>query len=401
MQIVRSLLILILATLILPQIHAQISSNAFYSEPTQYGGGVEEDPIFFYQDINVATLTAPPGINYQWYQYSTNSGSFEIMPGSTGSMLNSIGENGYRVEVEDASGNRTNHYCWNFVPDAQIDSVGIPFASCDNLRLTTFTQNKTLTYFKHKSDNNSLTVDYGYEWSSAPSGPVSGSSDYTAFIDAPTEDTEYSVVVGGKFAPDIAPAEASKSYSAIAVEAKYTFETEGTADNEATEGSAPMVVRFTDESLGKVTDWEWTFGDAGKDFVANPIFTFQKFAENGYPVVLIVRNLDAGCESETEPEVFTVSEMVVKVPNAFTPFSTPGDNDEFRVLFRSVNKFTMVIYNRWGRKVFHTSNPEVGWNGRIGNRKAEPGVYFYKIEAEGFNPKEKAELEGLVHLIVN
>ncbi|MBS2210549.1 gliding motility-associated C-terminal domain-containing protein [Carboxylicivirga mesophila] len=401
MQIVRFLLILILATLILPQTHAQISSNAFYSEPTQYGGGEVEDPIFFYQDINGATLTAPPGINYQWYQYSTNSGAFEIMPGSTGSMLNSIGENGYRVEVEEASGNRTNHYCWNFVPDAQVDSVGIPFASCDNLRLTAYTQNKTLTYYKHKGDNSSLTVDYGYEWSSSPSGPVSENSDYTAFIDAPTEDTEYSVVVGGKFASDLPPAEASKSYSAIAVEAKYTFETEGTADNEATDGSAPMVVRFTDESLGKVTDWEWTFGDAGKDFVANPIFTFQKFAENGYPVVLIARNLDAGCESETEPEVFTVSEMVVKVPNAFTPFSTPGDNDEFRVLFRSVNKFTMVIYNRWGRKVFHTSNPEVGWNGRIGNRKAEPGVYFYKIEAEGFNPAEKAELEGLVHLIVN
>jgi gliding motility-associated-like protein len=92
--------------------------------------------------------------------------------------------------------------------------------------------------------------------------------------------------------------------------------------------------------------------------------------------------------------------MVVKAPNAFTRFSCPGQNDEFRVLYRSVNKFSMLIYNRWGRKVYSSSNPEEGWDGKIGNQKAEPGVYFYKIEATGFNPKEVKKLEGAVHLMV-
>ncbi|WP_439181784.1 gliding motility-associated C-terminal domain-containing protein [Carboxylicivirga taeanensis] len=389
-------------------LYAQITSNAFYTEPTQYGDGDTEDPVFFYTNINSAVLTAPSyseNYDFFWYSYSTSTGSFSTevhteLNNSTSSISNIV-ENGYMVSIRNGAEVVDEFYCWNFVPAAQLDSIGTPFASCDNLRLTAYTKNKTLTYYKHKSDHTPLTVDYGFEWYSSPAGPINNETDFTSLIQAPTEDTEYSVAVGGKFAAGMQVAEATLAYQAIAVEAKFTFETEGTADNEATEGSAPLVVRFTDESAGKVSDWEWTFGDAGKDFVANPIFTFQKYAENGYPVVLIVRNTESECESETAPEVFTVNEMVVSAPNAFTPFSSPEQNDEFRVFYRSVKKFTMLIYNRWGRKVYQSSNPDAGWDGRIGSRKAEPGVYFYKIEAEGFNPKEKVNLDGVVHLIIN
>jgi len=382
---------------------AQISSNAFYSEPTQYGGSDPEDPIFFYENINDASLSAPAGIAYQWYQYSTVSNSFEIIAGATSSNLDNIVENGYQVKVTASNGSYDEYSCWNFVPVIKVDSVGMPpkSATCFNLRVTAYTDNKQLTYYKHKSDNNALMVDYGYEWSSQPSGPIDGKTESTHLIDAPLEDTEYTVIVGEKFIARIEPGTRSKLYEAIAVEAKYSFETEGTADNEATEASAPMVVRFTDESLGKVNDWEWTFGDAGKDFVPDPIFTFQKFTEGGYPVILKVKNLDSECESETAPETFTVKNIVIKVPTAFTPFSTPTRNDKFKILYRSINKYTIVIYNRWGRKVYQSNNPADGWDGRIGNRRAEPGVYFYKIEATGFDKGEKENLEGAIHLIVN
>lgn len=403
----RRILSILLVFLVTLQIDAQISSNAFYSEQTQYGGGEVEDPIFFYSNIGNAVLNAPSdGNNYDfyWYSYSTASNSFDVLEqtdlNTTISTFSNLTEKGYRVNIMSGATTIGNHYCWNFVPAPAIDSIGIPFESCNNLRLTAYTKNKSLTYYKHHSDNSELFVDYGYEWISSPAGPVSDKDEYSRFIAAPTEDTDYTVTVGEKFSMGIEAVSADKSYAAIAVEAKYTFETEGTAQNEATEGSAPMVVRFTDESLGDVSDWEWTFGDAGKDFVPNPIFTFQQYNEAGYPVVLKVMNLDSGCESETDPEVFTVNEMVVSAPNAFTPFSSPGENDEFRVLYRSVNKFTMLIYNRWGRKVFQTNNPAVGWDGRIGNSRAEPGVYFYKIEATGFKG-EKKELDGAVHLIVN
>ncbi len=387
---------------------AQISSNAFYSEETKYKGTSPNDPVFFYKDISTASLTAPSDGNtydYNWYSYSTASKSFDVLIqsdlGMTNSTLMNIEENGYMLSVDDGAGTVNNYYCWNFVPVPQIDSVGVPFASCDNIRLTAYTRSKVLSYYDHHGDNSSIDIDYGYTWTSSPTGDIAEITAYTGMINAPYEDTEYKVEVGVKFSPTIKPVTAQYKYEAIAVNAKFSFKKEGTADNEAKEGSAPMVVRFTDESIGNVTDWEWTFGSAGKDFVPDPIFTFQKYLKDGYPVVLTVRNTDTACESETTPETFTVFEMVIKVPNAFTPFSSPGDNDEFKILFRSVKKYNILVYNRWGRRVYQSDDPEAGWDGKIGNQRAEPGVYFYQIEAEGHNRDERMKLEGAIHLIVN
>ncbi len=383
--------------------HAQITSNAFFSEQTVYPNG-NNDPVFYYADINGAQLsmTSVTSSTFTWYAYNGASGTFDNVvqtdAGTTMSTLLTIAENGYRVEVNSGAG-AVDYYCWNFVPVIQLDSIGVPSETCNNVRLTAYSKSKTLVYYNHKDDGSAINVDYGYLWTSVPTGPMDQEQVDSKLIAAPTDDTEYSVEHGAKFAPSLTPGVASYEYESIAVEASFEYETEGTADNEAKEGSAPLVVRFSDSSLGKVSDWEWTFGEAGKDFVPDPIFTFQKAGE--YPVVLIVKNLDSECESETAPEIFTANELVVKVPNAFTPFSSPGQNDEFKVLYRSVNKFSMVIYNRWGRKVYSGSNPAQGWDGRIGSQKAEPGVYFYTIEAQGFNEGENLKLEGAVHLVVN
>ena len=318
--------------------------------------------------------------------------------------MTNISENGYRVEVENSSGSLSNYYCWNFVPTPRIDSIGVPFTSCDNVRLTAYTKSKILSYYDHRGDNSSINVDYGFTWTSTPKGEMDNVVEYTAMLDAPYEDTEYSVEVGAKFSPSIKSVTAHYEYKAIAVKAKFSYESEGTADNEANKGSAPMIVRFQAQSSdgetlsqGNLTSWEWTFGSGGKGFVPDPIFTFQKFGE--YPVILTVKNINANCESESDPEIFNIENIVIKVPNAFTPFSSPGENDEFRVLYRSVKKYNILIYNRWGRRVYQSDNPETGWNGKIGNRKAEPGVYFYQIDAEGYNKNEKKRLEGAVQLI--
>jgi gliding motility-associated-like protein len=394
-----TIIILLVSTIV--STSAQITSNAFYTEQTQYGGGAIEDPIFFYDNISAASLTAPSGVEYQWFQYSTSSNTFEIMPGETGSFLNITEENGYQVKVEDVTGTTTDYYCWNFVPLLSISSIETTpdQSACRELRLTVNMVKPLIYYNHHRTDTPSREVDYGYSWSSSPIGPIEGETDKSVRITAPLENTDYFVTIGSKFSPTLTPVDEDLTYTSVAVEAKYSFETEGTADNEATEGSAPMVVRFTDESLGNISDWEWTFGDAGKDFIPDPTFTFQKYNEDGYPVVLKVTNLNSGCSNESNPEVFTVNEMIVSAPNAFTPFSSIGQNDEFKVAYRSVKKFTMLIYNRWGRKVFQTNDPAKGWDGRIGNQRAEAGVYFFKIEATGFKG-EKLDLDGVVHLII-
>lgn len=68
------------------------------------------------------------------------------------------------------------------------------------------------------------------------------------------------------------------------------------------------------------------------------------------------------------------------LPNVFTP-----NQDQFNELFRpypdytSVEKVEMKIFNRWGRIVFETNDPEINWDGKNinNNQDCTNGVYFY------------------------
>jgi len=203
---------------------------------------------------------------------------------------------------------------------------------------------------------------------------------------------------------------ASISYTAIAVEALYEYTPMKEADdvlNEGhteTEGSAPYEIRFTDKSRGHITEWGWDFtGSANPEQDSSLVFTsserdpFNIFTLVGsYTVYLRVAN--SQCESTAGTLTVTITEMEIEVPNTFTP-NGDGANDEFRVYYKSVKDFNMVVFNRWGRKVYESSNPADGWDGTIANGLADPGVYFYIIEAQGYNPDEKKKLQGPIHLI--
>ena len=62
------------------------------------------------------------------------------------------------------------------------------------------------------------------------------------------------------------------------------------------------------------------------------------------------------------------------VPNAFSP-NGDGHNDVFRVKNpQPVQKFEMAIFDRWGEKVFETTDLCSGWNGFRGGDLASGGI---------------------------
>ncbi|MCU4173659.1 gliding motility-associated C-terminal domain-containing protein [Carboxylicivirga sp. N1Y90] len=411
MKPIHKILVLVLISLLSSGINAQISApDRFYEELTSYPDG-NNDPIFYFEDINSARLIAPTGATYQWFRYSNTSNSFEPLVGENGNTLNSVGEYGYRVQVDNGVGTISDYYCWAFVPMITDASINIELANCNNLRQLASTNFKNLVYFNHKGDNSSIAVDYEfvYNWSSIPVGPIEGIGTQSIEIDAPTEDTEYHISISNKFTPTIEAVEATNDYIAIAVSADFVAISNDPEDNEIKEASAAIDLKLyadvnpdTKEVLsrGHISEYKFTDDDVLIDYAAQiQSHIIKDLGEN--VILLEVVNLDSGCESVSAPQTFTIKEMVVKVPGAFSPFSSPNQNDEFKVLYRSVAKFNMLIYNRWGRMVYKGTNPAEGWDGRINGRKAEPGVYFYMIEAEGYNKDERTKLEGAVHLIIN
>ncbi len=69
------------------------------------------------------------------------------------------------------------------------------------------------------------------------------------------------------------------------------------------------------------------------------------------------------------------------LPNVFTP-NGDGRNDVFRILgnLGRIEGFGLSIYNRWGERVFHTSDKMQGWDGRHKGSEALMSTYVYMLE---------------------
>lgn len=87
----------------------------------------------------------------------------------------------------------------------------------------------------------------------------------------------------------------------------------------------------------------------------------------------------------------------VYVPNAFAP---DGRNQIFKpvIVFGDNAEYNMSIYSRWGQKVFESSAPDIGWNGRYEGQNMPAGSYAYLIQITQPNGREEI-IKGSLILI--
>jgi len=106
-----------------------------------------------------------------------------------------------------------------------------------------------------------------------------------------------------------------------------------------------------------------------------------------------------GCK--TTDEIVVRKDCYTDVPNAFTP-NNDGVNDYFfprQFLSEGVKAFTLTIFNRWGEKIFETTNFDGrGWDGKLNGKEQPVGVYVYIIDVV-YKNKASEHYEGNVTLI--
>lgn len=106
-----------------------------------------------------------------------------------------------------------------------------------------------------------------------------------------------------------------------------------------------------------------------------------------------------GC-SATDTVVVS-NNCYINVPNAFTP-NGDGNDDYFlprQLLSSGVTDFRMMIFNRWGQKIFESSTADGrGWDGSFNNTPQPLGVYVYMIDV-GFVNGAQEHYEGNVTLL--
>ena len=128
------------------------------------------------------------------------------------------------------------------------------------------------------------------------------------------------------------------------------------------------------------------------DNIANPVA--QPDVNTRY---FVTARSEWGCVATDSIDVLVNTESVLDLPNAFSPGSYP--NDEFKIIKRGIATLKYFrIFNRWGAKVFETSNIDEGWDGMLNGTPQPMGVYVYMVEAET-NTGRRFVKQGNVTLI--
>jgi len=142
-------------------------------------------------------------------------------------------------------------------------------------------------------------------------------------------------------------------------------------------------ITFTNQSTDVygIQTWEWQFGD-GTDTGAIADVS-HTYADTGtFCTDLIVTNIH-GCKDTTTRCAEISPLFALYVPNAFTP-NHSGLNDVFMAKGQGMHSFDMWIFDRWGQRIFHSSDINTGWDGTVQNShsaiKCEEDTYIWMIE---------------------
>jgi gliding motility-associated-like protein len=122
-------------------------------------------------------------------------------------------------------------------------------------------------------------------------------------------------------------------------------------------------IHFLDQSTNATT-WLWSFGDGPPPSTSqNPSHTYQN--EGTYLVTLIVTN-GHGCIDSISETVLVEGYSTFYIPNTFTP-NGDGRNDFFGPEFSRIESsgFSMMIFDRWGNKIFNSTTLGDFWDGRV------------------------------------
>jgi gliding motility-associated-like protein len=226
----------------------------------------------------------------------------------------------------------------------------------------------------------------------------------------PLTDTQF-ILTGDEFAIHFEESESmSVNYAAIAVEAHATAETDRIfSDTEIHNvgtnlgGSAPVEYTFTAYANEPVAaQYTWRLFKIENDGTRNSVVIYKgnsityNFTEEGnFIMKLEVSNLYSTCADTSKVFNITVGETYLKIPNVFSPGSSIGTNDEFKVSYRSLTSFRATIFNRWGNILYRWSDPAKGWDGKVNGKYVPTGVYYVIVEYTDATGKKRTESKDI------
>ena len=161
-------------------------------------------------------------------------------------------------------------------------------------------------------------------------------------------------------------------------------------------------VKFHNYSQNAV-HYEWDFGDGNTSRDIEPVHYYRK--PGTYSIKLTAWSDKACYDTLVVVNAFADAGCVLRFPNAFTPningpsngYYTAGltTNEVFHPVFKGVVEYQLRIFNRFGSLMFESNDVNIGWDGYINDRLANPGVYIWKARGRFSNGESFIEFGNL------
>lgn len=156
-----------------------------------------------------------------------------------------------------------------------------------------------------------------------------------------------------------------------------------------------LELTFTDVSIGNIASRLWLTED--REYTERSFSYIYPISEDSIWVTLIVYEDQHQC-NDTATVWIPYKTGLLWAPNAFTP---DGDNNQrFVIVCHNVPEFEIYIYDRKGALVYHSTDPNEGWDGTYKGMPCIQNNYVYKVYYSTIDdPNTKHTLVGSVLLL--
>ncbi|HLP12594.1 MAG TPA: gliding motility-associated C-terminal domain-containing protein, partial [Flavobacteriales bacterium] len=306
-------------------------------------------------DTATVTITEPPSFN------PTISGTSPICEG-TSTMLTGTGGGSYSwssggsTSTETVSPTTTTTYTLTVTNGACSEDTTftvvvnpLPVASISGTTVICDGQSTTLT----------ASGGTSYVWNDASSG--------TSITVSPTADTPYYVIAQNSCGTDTA-------FVTVTVGAAFTVDA----------GPDQTIGLGNSANISASGGISWSWSPAGSLDCAtcqSPTAT-----PSGTTTYTVTATSAGGCTATDDVTIIVDATEALFVPDIFAP--NGGMNNILYVRGSGISEFTFRVYDRWGQKVFETTELSLGWDGTYSGRTLDTGVFVYTLEGKFYSGNE-------------
>jgi gliding motility-associated-like protein len=134
--------------------------------------------------------------------------------------------------------------------------------------------------------------------------------------------------------------------------------------------------------------YKWSTGESVCCIVPNREGVYRRASTN-----------ECGSYIDSVKVTFSECDQCIVMPTAFTP-NRDGRNDKISAIITCpIGRFHLMIFNRWGNKMFDTTDPEAMWDGTVNGTMSDEGTYIYVIDYSSASTYRSNMLKGTFVLI--